>query len=160
MAHNLDTPDRTNVTSHPYVVVLTNENGPVLHRLNAPNTALFDTAAKNLADGLGDPSLTSGDHLWNGATANLNHKADWINSPPLLTGPNVEASNGIDSSRPRSSYDVVPKNPYLHDAPNKYSPDAKAPNLKYFNPASVEKADPRANDANPYSANDCNSNAR
>jgi len=33
----------------------------------------------------------------------------------------------------------VPKHPYIKEAPNKKNPEKKDPDIKYFNPASVEK---------------------
>ena len=37
----------------------------------------------------------------------------------------------------------VPKPPYIKEAPNKNTPDIKAPDIKYFKPASVENAESR-----------------
>ena len=34
---------------------------------------------------------------------------------------------------------VVPKAPYIKEEPNNNNPEEKAPKIKYFKPASVEK---------------------
>ena len=49
---------------------------------NIPNIAIFGTIAKNAVIIEGDPSYTSGAHIWNGAAANLNNTATNINIAP------------------------------------------------------------------------------
>jgi hypothetical protein len=40
--------------------------------------------AKNIVDEMGEPSYTSGDHIWNGAAPILNNKAIKTNNKPIL----------------------------------------------------------------------------
>lgn len=49
----------------------------------------------------------------------------------------------------------MPVNPYNKEDPNNNKPEEKDPRIKYFKPASVEKAESRLNEAKAYKAKLC-----
>jgi len=90
--------------------------------------------AKKLVTIVGDPSYTSGDHTWKGAAANLNNIAIIIKLLPNFT-PTLSDNNIYSFILFHS---VNPVNMYIKLDPNNNNPELTAPNIKYFNPASVE----------------------
>ena len=58
-------------------------NKKIINFENKVNTAILGTIAKNEVTIVGEPSYTSGDHIWKGAAANLNKKPIKIKDKPI-----------------------------------------------------------------------------
>ena len=101
---------------------------------------------------VGAPSYTSGAHMWKGAAVNLNRKPIIRNISPkaklserpkskLKIFSKKELEPGWANNKCKSAKFVVPVEPYINEIPKSINPDEKAPKIKYFSPASVEKAE-------------------
>ena len=114
--------------------------------------------AKKKVELEGEPSYTSIDHKWKGAIPNLNNrltniniKANWIKLPlrkRCLVKVYEENSFTLSDSKSikkkrffKSSKLTLPLTPYKIEDPNRNKLDEKAPKIKYFKPASTEKAE-------------------
>jgi len=99
----------------------------------------------------GDPSYTSGDQKWNGAQEILNNNVEVINIIPIkIIYSNVElfSEKGKDNSIVKALKFNVPKAKYNKLLPSKKKPEIKAPDMKYFKPASAENEESRLKLAN------------
>ena len=115
-----------------------------------PRTAIFGTTAKNADTLVGAPSYTSGVQTWKGAAAALNNRAEPIKKAPTITPVGISFEVIPANNLAISSKLVVPVNPYTREDPNNRRPEAKAPKMKYFSPASVENGDLRLKAAKTY----------
>jgi len=129
--------------------------------------AIFGVIMKNAVTAVGAPSYTSGVHMWNGTALILNKNATNMNNNPIYNGAyvNIVAASialsvvpctraspiSIPSGAQKIPFDIAnnfansskfvnPVNPYSSDSPKSNDPDDNAPNIKYFNPASVENS--------------------
>jgi hypothetical protein len=76
----------------------------------------------------------------------LNSKVKVIHKTPAVKkcwNPESKSVKGNENNKLRALKFKVPKQPYTRLHPNKKKPDIKAPEIKYFRPASVEKEESR-----------------
>ena len=129
--------------------------GTYKNLINTVNAAIFGTIAKNKVTEVGEPSYTSGAHIWKGT-------AEILNPSPtnMKTIPNV---------KPYCSEFIVvaiilkfvdPVNPYIREQPYNNNPDDKALKTKYLIPASEDLRLSLSIAANIYKDKDCNSKPR
>lgn len=99
------------------------------------------TTVKKIVELVGEPSYTSGAHIWKGAAAILKKNAIEIHIQACSTDTcNGKVSNWKSvKNKERLPKFVVPVHPYNKDTPNKNKADENDPKIKYFNPASKEK---------------------
>ena len=76
---------RTHTTGRQSACTVGNEVTKI--RSRAANAPALATAAINPATGDGDPSYTSGDHMWNGTAATLNPKPTRSSASPASSTP-------------------------------------------------------------------------
>ena len=104
--------------------------------IKTANAAILGTTAKKAVIDVGAPSYTSGVHIWKGAIEILNAIADKI---IIMAKTNKGWFNDMfEKLVAKVVNDVVPVIPKIKDTPNNKNPDAIAPKMKYFNPASEE----------------------
>ena len=111
--------------------------------------ANLGTTAKKKVDAEGEPSYTSGAHVWKGAIASLKSKLIKININPNLISPMskklisenvvlISPGDTLINKSLNSSKFMVPVTPYNNEEPNKNKLEEKAPKIKYLIPASTE----------------------
>ena len=60
--------------------------GTYINLIKTDNAAIFGTKAKKLVTDVGDPSYTSGTHMWNGTAETLNDSPTNIKTIPKTAG--------------------------------------------------------------------------
>ena len=83
--------------------------------------------------------------MWNGTAVNLNRNPTARNKIPIKIPLENRKENcpNPENNLANSSKLVIPVNPYMIEQPNRSTPEEKAPNRKYFIPASVENSELR-----------------
>ena len=130
------------------------KKGKYKNLIKTVSAAILGTMAKNNVTDVGEPSYTSGAHIWKGTTGILNAKPTRININPKVKPYWLEfmVSEIIIKF-------VEPEKPYIREQPYSNKPDDKALNIKYFNPASDDFIWSLLKEAKTYKASDCNSRA-
>ena len=101
--------------------------------------ASFGTDDKNKVVLVAEPSYTSGTHIWNGTTPNLNKRPATIKTTAVSNGRFVVAKAPDEDANSASESDPV--SPYKSDIPYNKMPEAKAPRTKYFIAASAARTE-------------------
>src|ERR1700686_3952713 len=127
-------------------------------RMARANAASFDAVPMKTVTQVGDPSYTSGIHIWNGTAPNLNptptmRKAMPNTKPMLSPNPSCTAAAIAASSR-------FPVTPYTIDMPYSNVPDAMDPSTKYLMADSAAMPDSRSKATMAYRHKDINSRPR
>ena len=128
------------------------KKGTYKNLIKTDKAAILGTIVKNNVTEVGDPSYTSGAHIWNGTAEILNAKPT-----SMKTMPNVKAYSFEFSLEAIKSKLVDPVKPYINEHPYNNKPEDKALKTKYFNPASEDLILSLLKVAKTYNANDCNS---
>ena len=127
-------------------------------RNSAANPAAFVADAMKAVTGLGEPSYTSGVHMWNGTAATLKASPTKSRTMPAISVPSLTSTRVARKAWMPSS-DVVPVAPYTSATPYKKIAEENAPSTKYLMPASSERARVRSYAARTYSGIDSTSSA-
>ena len=127
-------------------------NGTYKNIIKTDNAATFGTIAKNNVTDVGEPSYTSGTHIWKGTAEILNAKPTKIKTKPK-TLPVAEEKIFSDIILKF----VDPVKPYIKEHPYNNKPEERALRIKYFNPASEDCILALLNAAKTYNDKDCNS---
>ena len=89
--------------------------------------------------------------MWKGTVVNLNNNPTRTkNSPIRQAQVSVVKVSDVIPNCPISEKLKLPVAKYNKDTPNKNIPEEKAPKIKYFNPASVDKRDRVLMEAKAY----------
>src|SRR6266851_6570189 len=128
------------------------------NRMASANAASFEAVPMNTVTLVGEPSYTSGIHMWKGTAPNLNpmptmRKAMPNTRPMLSPNPFCTAPAIAASSR-------FPVTPYTMDMPYNSVPEARDPSTKYLMADSAAMPDSRSNATMAYRHNDINSKPR
>src|SRR5262245_37367154 len=100
-------------------------------RRKAPKAATLTVVAMKVVTGGGDPSYTSGTHMWNGAAPILKQKPATRKSVPRCRRWLPCAAASDDTT-------VVPVAPQTSDTPYRKSDDANEPRTKYLSADSFD----------------------
>ena len=97
---------------------------PVASKRNAmPNAASLEAEPMNAVTAVGEPSYTSGIHMWNGATPSLNATPNTMNTRPNTN----RCCTAVRHSRVQLHRSSVPVPPYTIDMPYSRKPEAAHP---------------------------------
>jgi len=126
------------------------------------NKANFGTTAKKIVELVGEPSYTSGDHMWKGAAATLKKKATAIQIKDFSIRKFKVKSSWLTAANSKEKFPklVVPVQPYKRDTPKRNNAEENEPKIKYFKPASVENEEFLWDAAKTYKHKLCISKAR
>src|SRR5271163_1351786 len=124
-------------------------------RIARANAASFEAVPMNTVTQVGEPSYTSGIHMWNGTAPNLKPTPTMRNAmpntrPTLSEKPLCTAVAIAASSR-------LPVTPYRIDMPYSKVPEAIEPSTKYLMADSAAMPESRSNATMAYRHSDINS---
>ena len=128
-------------------------NGTYKNLINTVNAATLGTIAKNKVTDVGEPSYTSGAHIWKGTADILNDRPTRIKTSPKTLP--------VDEEKIFSEIIlkfVDPVKPYIKEHPYNNRPEDKALSTKYFKPASDDWSLFLLNAARTYNDKDWSSN--
>ena len=114
--------------------------------------AILGAVPTNAATEVGAPSYTSGTHIWKGTAPNLKATATTINTKPSFNNQPFAIPLCVFAMTSANSNEPVA--PYTKEIPYNNKPEANAPNTKYFNAASAERAESRRNAIMAYKDKD------
>src|SRR3979411_2205864 len=127
-------------------------------RMASANAASFEAVPMNTVTQVGDPSYTSGIHIWNGTAPNLNPTPTMRKAMPN-TKPTLQPSR-ICTAPAMTAISRFPVTPSQSDMPYNSVPDAMDPSTKYLMADSAAMPDSRSKATMAYRPSDISSNPR